>query len=137
MKKFKGKKRKVIEDNENDNNLMSEESEIEAKEVLDSQFNDNENSDQEEYIDESDGNEHVNSECNDSNDYIEDNGIQNDDNLSEEPIVKKSKLLKKKSKLPTAQELNNLRETEALFHSSLFRLQVSYNRLLIIKIIQF
>jgi len=137
MKKFKGKKRKVIEDNESDNNLMSEESEIEAKEVLDSQFSDNENSDQQEYIDESDGNENMNSECNDSNDYIEDNGIQNDDNLSEEPIVKKSKLLnnkKKKSKTPTAQELNNLRETEALFHSSLFRLQVSYNRLLIINI---
>jgi hypothetical protein len=136
MNKFKGKKRKPIEDNKSDNNLMSEESEIEAKEVFDSEFNDNENSGQEEYIDESDGNEDMNSECNESNDNIEDNDIQNDDNLSEEPIVKKSKLLikNKKSKPPTAQELNNLRETEALFHSSLFRLQVSYNRLLIINI---
>lgn len=136
MNKFKGKKRKPIEDNKSDNNLMSEESEIEAKEVFDSEFNCNENSGQEEYIDESDGNEDMNSECNESNDNIEDNDIQNDDNLSEEPIVKKSKLLikNKKSKPPTAQELNNLRETEALFHSSLFRLQVSYNRLLIINI---
>jgi hypothetical protein len=137
MNKFKGKKRKPIEDNKSDDNLMSEESQIDAKEVFDSHFNDNENSGQEEYIDESDGNEDMNNECNDSNDYIEDNDIQNGDNLSEEPIVKKSKLLKnkkKKSKTPTAQELNNLRETEALFHSSLFRLQVSYNRLLIINI---
>ena len=44
------------------------------------------------------------------------------------PPVKKSKLNKKELyKPPTSEELNQLKETENLYHSSLFRLQVRFN----------
>lgn len=46
-----------------------------------------------------------------------------DDEFKEENP--KKKLKKHLYKPPTAEELNNLRETESLFHSNLFRLQVS------------
>ncbi|KAL3865413.1 hypothetical protein ACJMK2_042804 [Sinanodonta woodiana] len=47
-------------------------------------------------------------------------------NVSDEPPQKKIKLSKKKLYMPpTNDELNQLRETENLFHSSLFRMQIS------------
>ena len=47
--------------------------------------------------------------------------------LSDEPSAKKKKLSKAELyKPPTNEELNQLKETENLFHSTLFRMQVKY-----------
>lgn len=66
----------------------------------------------------------LNDEDEDDDNEINDEVNENEDEDKESPAKKKRM---KELKPPTAEELNNLRETQALFHSSLFRLQVKIN----------
>ncbi|XP_067130001.1 nucleolar protein 6 [Centruroides vittatus] len=52
--------------------------------------------------------------------------VENQQQKRKQPdsVVSRKKRKDDKEKLPTAEELNNLKETETLFHSSLFRMQI-------------
>ena len=76
----------------------------------------------EEFDDEIEDEEIDDSDLNDEDDDDVNDKVNEDKDEGNGSSVKKKR--KKELEAPTAEELNNLRETEALFHSSLFRLQV-------------
>lgn len=71
--------------------------------------------------------ENVSEESDDSDIKSMDNDHQTEAESSGEPPGKRAKIFKKDLyRPPTNEELNQLKETQNLFHSSLFRLQVPF-----------